>query len=368
MNDGSAGSSPGVGPPNHWTYALAWLPLGAVVVALYQAQGATLAQAVRGATGAVLPVAILGIPALRLVEARAVAAGPPARRWAEHAGVALGFVVLTTLATMGAWWLENAWTSPGRPYRPSLLVAGWQALINGLVYAALAGVAQGRAHARRAERESLRAARAESLRVQADLAALRSQLNPHFVLNVLHSLVGLVRRDPGLAERALEDLGGLLGYGLRVSREERDRVPLHEEWSFVVAYLDLEKMRLGDRLDVRLDAGTGGHEALVPSFALQSLVENAIVHAIAPRAAGGILEVSARLEGDRLRLRVRDDGPGLDGRSTYGHGLGLRLLGGRLDALYAGAAELRLEAAPGGGLVATLDLPTDRAAVLDRAT
>lgn len=360
------GRTRAIGVVGTLAYAAMWTPLVAVDVALYVAQGATPIQALRGAAWAVLPVAALGISAIRIAERVAEGPGTPLGSALRYGALIAGFAVVTALATVGFWHLELRLFTPTKPQTVNYLYAGYQALMNSMVCVALAGVAVAKTQARRAEAEAARASRAESLRAQAHLALLRTQLNPHFVLNVLHSLVGLVRRDPALAERALESLGGLLGHGLRLSREDGDRVPLREEWAFVRTYLELEKLRLGERLHLALDAEAAALECLVPAFTLQPLVENAIVHAIAPRARGGRLEVSARVGNGCVRLEVRDDGPGLGaaaedavhGAPAAGNGgLGLRLLRERLAALYPGQETLRLDPSPGGGLCARLDLP-----------
>ena len=156
-------------------------------------------------------------------------------------------------------------------------------------------------------------------------------------------------------------MGDLLHYGLRLHREAVDQVPLAEEWRFVSGYLEIESLRMGDRLSVSLDGDADVMNCLIPPFALQPLVENAILHGIAPRKEGGRLSVTAGRRGERLLLVVCDDGPGLSGSPAQGgSGLGLRLLRERLAALYADRAEVRLE--PGGtrGLRATLDLPIER--------
>jgi signal transduction histidine kinase len=340
-------------------YALVWLPLVAVDVAMFMAMGGTFVLAVRSGIAFELPRAVLGVFVLRTAEAVAELPLTRARVLGRHAATALPYAVASTALAYVLWWADHVVLGPDRPLRFDPYIAGWQTLFNVLLYAALAGVGHARAQGRRIEAESMRAARAEALRARADRALLRSQLNPHFVMNVLHSLVGLVRRDPALAERAIEDLGGLLGYGLRLSREDADRVPLREEWAFVESYLELEKMRLGDRLDLGVEAAPEALACRVPSFSLQPLVENAIVHAIAPRARGGLLGVSARVEGDGLALRVEDDGPGLAADALDGDGLGLRLLRERLAVLYPGRDVLRLTSRPGGGLVVALDLPLE---------
>jgi sensor histidine kinase YesM len=189
---------------------------------------------------------------------------------------------------------------------------------------------------------------------------LRSQLHPHFVLNLLHAMLGFVRRDPARAEAALERLGELLRFGQWVHQTGSDWVPLSREWDFVRSYLELERMRFGDRLRVSLEADDAALAVPVPPFALQPLVENAIVHAVAPRAAGGAIALSASRSGGRLRLAVRDDGPGAaEGAIAASPRMGLRLLRERLAALYNGRATLAFERAEGGGLRVLLDLPDD---------
>lgn len=226
-----------------------------------------------------------------------------------------------------------------------------------LIYCTLAGLAYAWHNAAASREQAARAARAETLRARAELEALRSQLNPHFILNTFHALVGLVRREPAVAEAALERLGDLLRYSLRIQREGLDEVRLRDEWAFVESYLDLERLRLGDRLRVSFEAEEATLDCLVPSFALQTLVENAIRHAIAPRAEGGRLAVGAHRREGGLRIEVEDEGPGASAQPpAESHRLGLRLLQDRLAALYGGQASLSLNAAA-GGVRAVLDLP-----------
>lgn len=146
-------------------------------------------------------------------------------------------------------------------------------------------------------------------------------------------------------------------YGLRVQRGADDEVSLAEEWAFARDYLALEKLRLGDRLQVHADIDDGALARSVPAFSLQPLVENSIRHAIAPRARGGHVWIRAAVEHGRVVLEMRDDGPGAsDDALEPSDGTGLRLLRRRLDALYGDGATLGTGTGTDGFSV-TLELP-----------
>jgi two-component system LytT family sensor kinase len=343
-------------------YAGAWAVLATVYAVLYTASGAPAFMAARGAVAAVLPDALLGLVSLRLARRWP---WPIEGRWRLATRLIPALLALAAASTAG-WLLLigiDGWLVTGAARWPAGSIILWQTVINGLIHLALAGIgyAWHTAEALREARE--RTARAEVLRARAELALLRSQLHPHFVLNLLHALLGLVRRDPAQAERAIERLGELLRFGQWVHQTGSDWVPLSREWEFVTSYLELERLRLGDRLRVDIQADPSALEVPVPPFALQPLVENAIVHAIAPRAAGGRLALSARRSGGRLVLVVEDDGPGVsEAEIAKSPRMGLRLLQERLAALYAGRARLSFDAPEGGGLRVRLELPDDGAA------
>jgi sensor histidine kinase YesM len=145
---------------------------------------------------------------------------------------------------------------------------------------------------------------------------------------------------------------------LSVTQRGTDRVALREEWAFVTSYLEVEQLRLGERLRFDLDLDPAALDVPIPPFALQPLVENAVTHAIAPRTSGGRLRVAARRTAGRLYLEVRDDGPGASEPNLLASPrTGLRLLRERLAVLYAGEARLSFDVASGGGLLVRLDLP-----------
>lgn len=347
-------------------YALAWIPLYAVYVALYMAAGTAAPAAARGALVFLLPPALLGLLLLAVPGRVAWHDRRPSVFLAVQLGIAVAYVAAGTAGVMALWTLETFLTSGHAPVGLLPLNVARQAVITSLTYVAIVGVAYAWHSAQRVQLEAARAARAEALRAQAELAALRSQLNPHFLLNTLHAALGLVRHDPALAERALERLGEVLHYGLRMHRDACDEVPLAQEWAFVHSYLEIESLRLEERLRLSLDADPDAMDCLVPPFVVQPLVENAILHAVAPRRTGGRVGITARRLGDRLQLEVRDDGPGLpDSATAPGCGLGLQLLRDRLAMLYAGDARLTLLPVADGGLSARIDLPLRHAATTE---
>ncbi len=273
--------------------------------------------------------------------------------------LAVAFVSWSAAGTVLALNALKAWESGTWRFSLDTRSLAWKGLFSLLVFCALAGVGAARHQARRAREAAERALRSETLRAEARLAILRAQLNPHFILNVLHSLVGLAERDPQATARVLERLGTTLRYALRVQSRGSDRVTLREELAFTRDYLALERMRLGDRLETRFAVGDALLSRVVPPFVLQPLVENAVIHAIAPRARGGVLSVRAESEGETLVLQVEDDGsPDSDPASgaPRGSGLGLQLLRDRLDALYRGRSGLVVDRSPLGGVRATVRL------------
>ena len=206
---------------------------------------------------------------------------------------------------------------------------------------------------------SARAARAEAIAARTQLAALRSQIHPHFLFNALHTVMQLVPADPARAAQALELIAELLRATLG---DQRDEVSLGDEWRFVSRYLALERIRFGDRLVVREDIAPHLLDARVPAFALQTLVENAVQHGAAPRVAPTEILVAAANGASDLTLSVRnsgDVGAVSAAPADAGTGTGLARLRERLAALYGSAA--RLECRPGrdGGFEAVLVLPRD---------
>ncbi len=207
-----------------------------------------------------------------------------------------------------------------------------------------------------------RAEAAELARTNAELRALRAQINPHFLFNALNTIRYFVRTDPQVARRLLLNLSAVFRRALGAG----EFVTLSDELEHVQASLALEKARLGERLRVVWDVQAGNwSEQLVPALILQPVVENAIIHGVASRPQGGTVRITIRRAGDDLLLQVQDDGPGiapdrlakvLDGRAR-GQPVGLRNVDSRLRALYGSAHRLRVHSRVGEGTCVQIRIP-----------
>lgn len=349
-------------------YAAAWLDLAGIYFVVFLISGEIpLLMAIQAALIDVLPMALFGIGVLRI--SRTLTWSPQARGrfFGLHIFLALIYGLASTATGLGLFALHR-WVAEGvlRPYIVNAEIFAWESVMGMLVYGVVAGIAYALQLQARLREQEARAARAAVLQSQAELRALRAQVNPHFLFNTLHSLLALVRHDPDAAEEALEQFGDLLHYALRVQQDSRDEVPLDAELTFVRNYLSLERIRLGERLklDIRIDDETRSH--LVPVFCLQPLVENAVRHGIAPRAAGGTLSLTTEMRDGELILEVRDDGPGAPASVLSAeNGLGLRLVRERLRALYGDAARFEVDTGVGRGFRATIRLGPARQAPTD---
>jgi two-component system, LytTR family, sensor kinase len=203
------------------------------------------------------------------------------------------------------------------------------------------------------ERERQAAALATEL-VQARLQALRMQINPHFLFNTLNMISSLIHENPDAADRMVVRLSELLRHTFE--RGDTQEVPLREEIKFLQGYLEIQQMRFGNRLTVDIRVEPDAQDVMVPFLLLQPLVENAIRHGIEPREEPGRIEIAAHRDGDRLELRVKDNGDGLPAEQLR-EGVGLANTRSRLMHLYDEEASFDLVNAPGGGLEVRVRLP-----------
>jgi sensor histidine kinase YesM len=189
------------------------------------------------------------------------------------------------------------------------------------------------------ERE-LAAERLLKAKSEAELTALQARINPHFLFNTLNSIAALIGDDPAKAEQVLGQLSSLMRYALQSNR--CGVASVDDELTIVRGYLEIEEVRLGDRLHYEIDVEPALRRAQLPVLLLQPLVENAIKHGIAPKIAGGLVIVRGRhdADADTAIFTVTDDGDG--GRETGGLGEGLANVRQRLDALYGDRASVTL--------------------------
>ncbi|HKE01621.1 MAG TPA: histidine kinase [Planctomycetota bacterium] len=327
-------------------YVLAWA-LAAGLWTLAAASGAHRPpiEALPAGLGLMAFAAALGVGVIRLT-ARVPLSTPRARFVAVHA---VALAIFAFLYPFGLVWpdffrgraLEGLGTLRHSP------IFWWNVLMGSWLYLLVAGIA----YAVRAHRAAVEASLVAK---QAQLAALRAQLNPHFLFNALNTVSSLMASDARAADEALERLGHLLRYALADDEE----VPLASEWAFTRDYLELEKLRFGERLRTEAHLDPAAMRVLVPALFLQPIVENAVRHGVDARPDGGRVVLSASVEGERLVCRVVDDGPGA-APASEGRGLGLRAVRRRLEA-----AKGELDVGRGSndaGWAVTISLPAGRA-------
>lgn len=248
-----------------------------------------------------------------------------------HAGAG---VLLLPLLTIGALLLSALLFPARQPLQFQNIASSTtiRAFYAVPTYIAVAGIGQAVAYFDRYRTR-------ERLLARAELRALEAQLNPHFLFNALNAISAIGYRDPALADRALNRLSELLRLALDPRPQE---IPLREEIGFVQSYLDLYSTMMPGQISFDLCIEPSTWDAVVPTMLLQPLVENAIVHGIAKRTAGGHLSLAASGTSDRLRVVVGNDMP-LDQVSVPGTGIGLGNVRERLRVLYGEAAQLVLE-------------------------
>lgn len=196
------------------------------------------------------------------------------------------------------------------------------------------------------------------LAATAQLAALRAQINPHFLFNSLNSIAQLIHADPAKAEACVERLADMFRYVLR--RAEKEFVPLAEELEMTQAYLDIERARFGERLQVVTQIDASSLRQLIPNLILQPLVENAVKHGLSLKRGTGTIRIDAEVTDGHLTLAVVDDGLGMPGTTlaaVYERGVGLRNLRDRLARLYGPSHLPEITSTPGQGTRVRLRLP-----------
>lgn len=269
--------------------------------------------------------------------------------WIFLAGFAFAYVLHVTVQ-VAAMLLPHY-----EDVHPNMLDAVIHHMLSGvyliaITYGGVAATCHAIASQRRNQEIEMRRVRLESELVQARMRALRSQLHPHFLFNALNSVSTLMYRDVKAADDMLAGIGDLL----RVLIKDSDRtlITLEEEMEFIDMYLQVEKIRHGDSLQVSLQRPPELDRVMVPALVLQPIVENAIKHGISVSAGSGEIAVSASAYNGRLLLTTSDNGPGFaSGDSVSGDGVGIANLRARLAQLYGEDQRLTITSSPAGAQV-----------------
>jgi two-component system LytT family sensor kinase len=275
--------------------------------------------------------------------------------------LAVGMLVACYVFSFGWQWLHNVlyWDWVKNSWRPEHLMDFVSGIL-GSFYILLcwSGLYFGIKYYLRLQEQTEQTLKATSAAHQAQLKMLRYQLNPHFLFNTLNAISTLILDGANeTANKAVSRLSDFLRYTL--DNDPLSRVTLGSELSAIDLYLEIEKVRFGDRLVIEKSIEAKAQDALVPSLILQPLIENAIKYAITPSEDGGTLRISARVQHKTLVLQISDSGPGL-GNGNNGQkssGVGLKNTRERLLQLYGDGQAFTLAPNEPSGLRITINIP-----------
>ncbi|MCW8092229.1 sensor histidine kinase [Alteromonas sp. ASW11-130] len=263
-------------------------------------------------------------------------------RWArKQSPIQMILIVILSCYLIALIWAVvknvNYWEIYKHGYRPEEWYMYFTNTINSLIMIGCwSGVYFGIKNFQMLQKEKQNALKATTMAHQAHIKMLRYQLNPHFLFNTLNAISTLILlKENDSAETMVSRLSDFLRYSL--DNDPIKRVPLGQEIKALRLYLEIEKVRFDDRLDVGWDIESNCEAALVPSMILQPIIENAIKHAISRMEEGGRIDITARSFGNDLLMDVADNGPGADiqnGQLTRENGVGLANIRDRLQSLY----------------------------------
>jgi signal transduction histidine kinase len=283
-----------------------------------------------------------------------------ARAVASHAALWLGLCLVSALWVTGLDVLLNPWnpTEPPPPFWALFGDKAHQQLLSALIlYYCILMAGHALASRESLARSRVAAAQLAEQLAKAQLDALRHQVEPHFLFNALNAVSGLVRE--GRNDQAVQTIARVSDF-LRHTLHEAgtQEVTLAEELEFVTMYLDIQKIRFGDRLSVAIDVPPELARAAVPRLILQPVVENAIKHGISRRARPGGIEMAAARSADRLVLTICNDGPALPPETAASpSSIGIANVRSRLRGLHGDAGTLCIRDEPGRGVRVTITVP-----------
>jgi signal transduction histidine kinase len=253
----------------------------------------------------------------------------------------LGYVNTARNPTLAILWRNNAFSAY---YFHQGLTIYWTTLV----------VAHAVYYYRGLRQREAQTARLTAELAQAQLQALKMQIHPHFLFNTLNSIAALLHKDVEAADRMIARLGDFLRLTLKSS--DAPIVDFQQELEFLKCYLDIEHIRFQDRLTVDLDIDPNALTAMVPNLILQPIVENAVKHGVARQTYPGHIVIRARREGERLIMRVEDNGAGLKAKSN-GSGIGISNTRARLEQFYGRDFSFQVANSAERGVSVTLDIP-----------
>ncbi|HKP82896.1 MAG TPA: histidine kinase [Pyrinomonadaceae bacterium] len=253
----------------------------------------------------------------------------------------LGYVNTARNPTLAILWRNNAFSAY---YFHQGLTIYWTTLVVAHALYYYRGLRKGEAQT----------ARLTAQLAQAQLQALKMQIHPHFLFNTLNSIAALLHKDVEAADRMIARLGDFLRLTLKSS--DTQIVDFEQELEFLKCYLDIERIRFQDRLTVEMDIDSHALTAMVPNLILQPIVENAVRHGVARQTHPGHITIRARREGERLIMRVEDNGPGLNAKSN-GSGIGISNTRARLEQFYGSDFSFQITNSAERGASVTLEIP-----------
>ena len=277
--------------------------------------------------------------------------------------LAAGMLLTSYVVAIGWRWLHNLWYWDWvkHGWRPEVFeVMNYVSGVLGSFYITLcwSGLYFGIKYYLQLQEQTEQTLKATAAAHQAQLKMLRYQLNPHFLFNTLNAISTLILDGANeSANQAVSRLSDFLRYTL--DNDPMKRVTLGSELGAIDLYLEIEKVRFGERLVIEKSVASRAENALVPSLILQPLIENAIKYAISPREDGGTLRISAKVQHSTLVLQIADTGPGLgNGNSKQkSSGVGLKNTRERLQQLYRDRQAFTLAPNDPSGLVVTINIP-----------
>ena len=282
------------------------------------------------------------------------------RNWTLHLATCAGIGLVSSAWIAGLENLLNPWAKipPTQPFVHLWLHKFYNGLLLFLMlYGFVLVVSNVLKSRERLALQQTEAARLSDQLSKSQLDALRRQIEPHFLFNTLNAIAGLVREKRN--DAAVSMIAGLSDFLRRTLEDSgRQQVPLGEEMEFLQKYLDIQKVRFGDRLQVRVDIPRELLHAQVPSLILQLIVENSVKHGIAKLAQGGSIQIGASRANGSLRLNIYNDGPSLpaDWEKTSS-GIGIVNMRTRLQSLYGGAFELNMQNQAPHGVEVIVSVP-----------